>query len=94
MVIASNVSLPIYSHRMLTGHAIQAQVARVGCPPEGFVNGGRHHETFLSNPGLVDPSRLRTILRQSVVPAYGVLFGSSGESHSTTPERQWVICWS
>ena len=35
-------------------------------PDQGFTMVGRHHEIYLSDPRRVDPSRLRTILRQPV----------------------------
>ena len=38
-------------------------------PDEGFRMTGKHHEIYLSDPRRVEPSRLRTILRQPVLPA-------------------------
>ncbi|MGB0098737.1 MAG: GyrI-like domain-containing protein [Nocardioides sp.] len=38
-------------------------------PDAGLRMTGRHHEIYLSDPRRVDPSRLRTILRQPVEPA-------------------------
>lgn len=36
-------------------------------PAQGLRMTGRHHEIYLSDPRRVEPSRLRTILRQPVV---------------------------
>lgn len=38
-------------------------------PNEGLRMTGKHHEIYLSDPRRVEPSRLRTILRQPVLPA-------------------------
>ena len=38
-------------------------------PEAGFRMTGKHHEIYLSDPRRVEPSRLRTILRQPVRPA-------------------------
>lgn len=38
-------------------------------PNEGFRMSGKHHEIYLSDARRVEPSRLRTILRQPVQPA-------------------------
>ncbi len=38
-------------------------------PDAGLAVFGRHHEIYLSDPRRVQPSKLRTILRQPVVPA-------------------------
>ena len=40
-------------------------------PRAGLTMTGRHHEIYLSDPRRVQPSKLRTILRQPVVPAKG-----------------------
>lgn len=37
-------------------------------PAHGLTWGGRHHEIYLSDPRRVEPAKLRTILRQPVVP--------------------------
>ena len=37
-------------------------------PTHGYRMTGRHHEIYLSDPRRVEPSRLRTILRQPVLP--------------------------
>ena len=38
-------------------------------PAHGLAPGGRHHEVYLSDPRRTEPAKLRTILRQPVVPA-------------------------
>jgi len=40
-------------------------------PRAGLKMAGRHHEIYLSDPRRRQPSKLRTILRQPVVPAEG-----------------------
>jgi len=40
-------------------------------PRAGLKMAGRHHEIYLSDPRRMQPSKLRTILRQPVVPAEG-----------------------
>ncbi len=37
-------------------------------PEHGLTWGKRHHEIYLSDPRRTEPARLRTILRQPVVP--------------------------
>lgn len=37
-------------------------------PRHGLTFGGRHHEVYLSDPRRTAPARLRTVLRQPVVP--------------------------
>lgn len=37
-------------------------------PARGYVETGRHHEIYLSDPRRVEPSRLKTVLRQPVRP--------------------------
>ena len=38
-------------------------------PDAGLQMSGRHHEIYLSDARRVEPARLRTILRQPVIPA-------------------------
>ncbi len=40
-------------------------------PRVGLKMVGRHHEIYLSDPRRIQPSKLRTILRQPVAPADG-----------------------
>lgn len=38
-------------------------------PAHGYVEAGRHHEIYLSDPRRVEAARLKTVLRQPVGPA-------------------------
>ncbi len=49
--------------------AVLAEMHEQFIPDEGFRMTGKHHEIYLSDPRRVEPSRLRTILRQPVLPA-------------------------
>lgn len=40
-------------------------------PQAGLQLAGKHHEIYLSDPRRVEPAKLRTILRQPVVPRCG-----------------------
>jgi hypothetical protein len=40
-------------------------------PDHDLVAAGPHHEIYLSDPGCVAPEKLKTVLRQPVVPAAG-----------------------
>lgn len=49
--------------------AVLAEMHQEFIPTSGLRMTGRHHEIYLSDPRRVPPPRLRTILRQPVVPA-------------------------
>jgi hypothetical protein len=38
-------------------------------PQHGYVENGKHHEIYLSDPRRVEASRLKTVLRQPIRPA-------------------------
>lgn len=38
-------------------------------PANGYVENGKHHEIYLSDPRRVDPQKMKTVLRQPVRPA-------------------------
>ena len=50
---------------------VLAEMHQEFIPRAGLRMIGRHHEIYLSDPRRVQPSKLRTILRQPVVPAEG-----------------------
>lgn len=49
--------------------AILAQMHQEFIPASGLREAGKHHEIYLNDPRKVEPSKLRTILRQPVVAA-------------------------
>lgn len=49
--------------------AVLAELHDDFVPNSGLRMTGRHHEIYLSDPRRVEPAKLRTILRQPVVPA-------------------------
>ena len=43
-----------------------ARLHQVWIPERGYVENGKHHEIYLSDPRRVDPQKLKTILRQPI----------------------------
>ncbi|MCA9980025.1 MAG: GyrI-like domain-containing protein [Anaerolineales bacterium] len=46
-----------------------ARLHREWLPQNGYVENGKHHEIYLSDPRRVTPEKLKTILRQPIRPA-------------------------
>lgn len=57
---------------------VLARMHREFIPDNGLLMRGKHHEIYLSDARRVAPEKLRTVLRQPVVPAAGAGDGKAG----------------